>query len=61
MKYLADQKYTGSEENIDAEILYRGSDNGWEPLDFHKCVYDETPTVSLFKIENGDCVGGFTY
>lgn len=41
-------------------LLYRGSDHGWKYKDFHsRCDY-KGPTISLFKIKDGDCVGGYT-
>ncbi len=30
------------------------------PIDFHSRCDNKGPTVSLFKIEGGDCVGGYT-
>ena len=41
-------------------LLYRGSDHGWYSIDFHsRCDY-KGPTICLFKIEGGQCIGGFT-
>ena len=41
-------------------LLYRGSRDGWEAINFHqKCDYKPN-TLSLFQIKNGDCIGGFT-
>jgi len=53
-------KYLGEEETIEAEIVYRGSDDGWEYKDFHRCADHKGATVTLFKDEYGDCVGGYT-
>lgn len=41
-------------------LLYRGSRDGWMAEDFHKRSDRKGPTISLFKIENGGCIGGFT-
>lgn len=45
---------------VNTTMLYRGSDHGWKFIDFHsRCDY-KGPTISLFKVEDGDCIGGFT-
>ena len=41
-------------------LLYRGSDHGWKDKDFHSRCDHKGPTISLFKIKKGDCIGGFT-
>ncbi len=41
-------------------LLYRGSEHGWKYIDFHSRCDGKGPTISLFKIKEGDCVGGFT-
>jgi hypothetical protein len=41
-------------------LLYRGSDHGWKYIDFHSRCDNKGPTISLFKVEEGDCIGGFT-
>jgi hypothetical protein len=41
-------------------LEYRGSNYGWEAKDFHDWADYKDWTVSLFKILDGDCVGGFT-
>jgi hypothetical protein len=41
-------------------IRYRGSEHGWNYKDFHDRCDHIGPTISLFKIEDGDCIGGFT-
>lgn len=41
--------------------LYSGSVDGWFSVDFHrKCDDEEGATISLFKVENGPCIGGYT-
>ena len=41
-------------------LLYRGSVHGWMYHDFHMRCDDKGPTISLFQINDGDCIGGFT-
>jgi hypothetical protein len=41
-------------------LLFRGSEHGWEAKHFHKYCDKKGPTISLFKIKDGDCIGGFT-
>lgn len=41
-------------------LLYRGSRNGWNSADFHYRCDNKSPTITLFKIEDGPCVGGFS-
>ena len=41
-------------------LLYRGSDHGWMFKDFHDRCDNKGPTVSLFKVKGGNCVGGYT-
>jgi carbamoylphosphate synthase large subunit len=41
-------------------LLYSGSLHGWMTIDFHSRCDNKEPTITLFKIENGDCIGGYT-
>ena len=41
-------------------LLYSGSLHGWKAKDFHIRCDDKGPTINLFKIKDGDCIGGFT-
>jgi hypothetical protein len=41
-------------------LLYRGSEHGWYLKDFSSRCYNRGPTVSLYRMKNGDCIGGFT-
>jgi hypothetical protein len=41
-------------------LLYSGSLHGWNSIDFHSRCDNKDSTVSLFKIKDGDCIGGFT-
>jgi hypothetical protein len=42
------------------KILYRGSRDGWYPKDFKSRCDKKSPSLTLFQIDNGDCIGGFT-
>jgi hypothetical protein len=42
------------------DLLYRGSDHGWKAIDFHSRCDKKGPTLCLFKIEEGDWIGGYT-
>ena len=41
-------------------LLYSGSEHGWHAKNFHDRCDNKGPTISLFKIKKGDCVGGYT-
>ncbi len=41
-------------------LLYSGSLHGWMFKDFHSRCDNKGPTISLFKLKDGDCVGGYT-
>ncbi len=41
-------------------MLYRGSDHGWNFKDFHSRCDNKGPTISLFKIKDGDVIGGYS-
>jgi TLD len=41
-------------------LLYSGSIHGWMAIDFHSRCDNKGPTISLFKIKDGDCIGGYT-
>ena len=41
-------------------LIYSGSVHGWMAKDFHSRCDNKGPTISLFKIKNGDCIGGYT-
>ncbi len=47
-------------QNIASTLLYRGSENGWEPGYFHSMCDNKGPTICLFKTKDGDCFGGYT-
>lgn len=52
------RKYRSS--NIKSSIIYRASDHGWKPEDFHSRCDKMGPTISLFKASDGECFGGYT-
>jgi hypothetical protein len=41
-------------------LLYRGSTDGWKNADFHSRADGKSPTITLFKVKNGPCIGGYT-
>jgi hypothetical protein len=41
-------------------LIYRGSRDGWKSADFHKLCDDKSPTISLFNVKDGPCIGGYT-
>ncbi len=41
-------------------LLYSGHLHGWKGIDFHSRCDSKGRTVSLFQIEQGDCIGGYT-
>jgi hypothetical protein len=41
-------------------LLFRGSIHGWNFKDFHSRCDGQGPTISLFKVKDGDCIGGYT-
>ena len=41
-------------------LLLRASEHGWTAKDFHDRCDGKGPTISLFKIHDGDCIGGYT-
>ncbi len=45
---------------ITLTLLYSGHLHGWKLKDFHSRCDSKGRTVSLFQIEQGDCIGGYT-
>jgi hypothetical protein len=41
-------------------LLFRGSEHGWRARDFYSRCDKKGPTIILFKVKDGDCIGGFT-
>ncbi len=54
------KKIIGGHRRFNTVLLYRGSTDGWLAADFHRRSDGKGPTISLFKIKDGDCVGGYT-
>jgi hypothetical protein len=44
----------------EAVLKYRGSKHGFGSTEFHSRADHKNWTITLFKIKDGDCVGGFT-
>jgi hypothetical protein len=45
---------------VTSTLLYSGHLHGWVYEDFHSRCDSKGRTVSLFQIEEGDCIGGYT-
>jgi hypothetical protein len=56
-KYL--NKLLGDKQLV-TKLLFRGSDHGFNRYSFLDRCVKKGPTISLFKILNGDCIGGYT-
>jgi hypothetical protein len=56
-KYLL--KLLGSKILV-TSLLYCGTIHGWEPMDFHSRCDKKGPTITLLKVRDGDCIGGYT-
>ncbi len=41
-------------------LLFCGSMHGWTAKDFHSRCDGKGPLISLFKIKDGDCIGGYS-
>jgi hypothetical protein len=57
LKFLI--KLLGSKP-ITLTLLYSGHLHGWKYEDFHSRCDSKGRTVSLFQIQQGDCIGGYT-
>ena len=53
-------EFLQDKEVYETVLEYRGSEHGGYYDDFHLRADNKDWTVSLFKIADGDCVGGFT-
>lgn len=53
------QKLFGNKKFV-TYMLFRGSEHGWKAKDFHSRCDKKGPTISLFKVKGGDCIGGYT-
>jgi hypothetical protein len=45
---------------FDAILKFRASDHGWTEDDRKSRCYKIAPSITLFKVKDGDCIGGFT-
>ena len=45
---------------IDVQMIYNAREDGWKAKDFHKKCDRKGPTVSITKVKDGPCIGGFT-
>ncbi len=45
---------------VTSTLLYSGHLHDWYAKDFHSRCDSKGRTVSLFQIEQGDCIGGYT-
>ena len=45
---------------VTSTLLYSGHLHGWTYKDFHSRCDSKGRTVSLFQIQQGDCIGGYT-
>jgi hypothetical protein len=41
-------------------LLFCGSIHGWKNEDFHSRCDKKGPTITLMRVRDGDCIGGFT-
>jgi hypothetical protein len=41
-------------------MIYNAREDGWKAKDFHKKCDRKGPTVSITKVKDGPCIGGFT-
>jgi len=41
-------------------LKYKASRDGWTVKDFHRLSDGIGPSITLYKIKNGSCIGGFT-
>jgi hypothetical protein len=57
---LISKLFGGNKTLIISTLLYSGHLHGWNYKDFHSRCDSKGRTVSLFQIEQGDCIGGYT-
>ena len=56
LKRVLPEKYN----NSSFELIYRATEVGSSPTDFHRECDDKGATLTLFLLENGDCIACFT-
>ena len=59
-KEIAFLKSIMGEKAFVTYLLFRGSRDGWKGKDFHSRCDSKGPTISLYRVKDGDCIGGFT-
>jgi hypothetical protein len=59
-KEIAFLKTIMGEKAFVTYLLFRGSRDGWKGKDFHSRCDSKGPTISLYRVKDGDCIGGFT-
>jgi hypothetical protein len=47
-------------DKMETFLKYRGSDHGWNAEQFHELCDNIGPSITLIKLEDGSCIGGFT-
>ena len=57
---LISKLFGGKKTLVISNLLYSGNLHGWMREDFHDLCESKERTVSLFQIEQGDCIGGYT-
>ena len=53
-------RYLFGDKLLFTALVYSGSIHGWRAKDFHYRCNERGPTITLLKIKNGDCIGGYT-
>ena len=54
------KKWINPSRTIKVELLYRASENGIDPSEFHKSCDNKGPTLTLFHVNDGNIVGIYT-
>jgi hypothetical protein len=57
---LISKLFGGNKTLIISTLLYSGHLHGWNDKDFNDRCDSKGRTVSLFQIDQGDCIGGYT-
>ncbi len=59
-KEIAFLKSIMGEKAFVTYLLFRVSRDGLKGIDFHSRSDRKGPTISLYRVKDGDCIGGFT-
>ena len=46
-------------KRLETFLLYSGSIHGWYVKDFRSKCVDKNRTITLMKVKDGDCIGGY--